>query len=308
MKKLIIIWSLTLFTGACIDPAGIKPADFNDFLVVEGFITDQPGPHPFKITRVVEFSGILQGGVVDVEEPVIINIIDEDGNQTRLNETITRLKEVHCFTGRFSFVRFLTGYETPASFRGKVGNTYIMEIKTNDGEIYRSEPQTIRSTPPIDSVELSFKEMPTGNDSQPRSGVEVFSSWQDPAEEENYYFWQADGIYRLRSRDPRVPPPGLAIPPKCCFLDPADDGSLDCYIHEPNIEGNVISFSDQLVNGGKVTKKVSFIEDDGKRFANNRVPSNKQYYLELKQYMISKENYEFNQNISTLEEIDGEIF
>ncbi|MDX1629424.1 MAG: DUF4249 domain-containing protein [Fulvivirga sp.] len=296
MKHLIIIWIITLLTGACIDPAGIKPADFNDFLVVEGFITDQPGPHPFKITRVVEFSGILEGGVVDVEENIVVSILHEDGTRTKLNESLVTLKQFNCFQGTFSFFEFISGYETPANFRGEVGSTYTLEIATSGGEIYRSEPQTIKKTVSIDSVHLSFKEIPSLNDYQPRSGVEIFSSWQDPAEEENFYFWQTDGIYRIRTL-----PSG-----KCCFLD--EDGSQDCYIHEPNVEGNLVAFSDDQVNGSFVTKKVAFIEDDGWRFANNRVPPVKQYYLELKQYEITEENYKFNQAITTLEEINGEIF
>ncbi|MDX1629290.1 MAG: DUF4249 domain-containing protein [Fulvivirga sp.] len=307
MKNTVILLIITLVLATCIEPAGIEPAEFNDFLVVEGFITDQPGPHKIKITRMAKFSGIREQGEISIEKNVIVNIIDEDGQVTRLQEDFDELKEVYCSFGRVisNFVSLQQGYQTPSDFQGEIGKSYTLEVITKAGKVYHSTPQTIRETPPIQSIGLSFKEIPTENALTPQSGVEIFSTWLDPAGEENFYYWRMNGIYQLNT--PTKPESGGRICPNCLY-DPDDGGAESCFIIEENVPGNLLGFADTRVDGQLVTKAVGFIEDDTKRFSSDGVPGQKQYYVELEQYAISKENYEFNNAIMTLENINGEIF
>ena len=64
--------------------------------------------------------------------------------------------------------------------------------------------------------------------------------------------------------------------------------------------------SDELFGSPEVSLPVGFIEDDGRRFSypNPR----RQYFLELSQYSIPEEVFDFYERLADLSEIDGEIF
>ena len=302
--KLPVSFVLTLVVcSTCITRLDIEPSDFEDYLVVEGFINNEPGPHRFRITRVSRFSGVLDGGAILTEEAEV-TITDQNGLSVPLRRKAVTRKDIFnadpmgCSPGVL-FVQVQTNYLAPEGFHGEVGNTYTLEIQTTDGKIYRSEPQTMRHTPPLDSLHLSFKKLPSLDPVVIPSGVEIFAIWQDPPGEDNYYSWIVNGIYRINTSDR-----GDA----CCLFDPNDGGAGFCWILENDLPGNESAFPDSRVNGQRITVPIGFIEDDGIRFASDLVPANKLYYIEVEQYAITKEAFEFNERIKTLAEIDGEIF
>ncbi len=297
---------LFILLSSCITRLDIEPSDFEDYLVVEGFINNEFGPHEFRVTRVARFAGVREGGAITTEEAEV-RIIDQNGQSVSLETRSVQRKEVFnalpegCVPAA-TLVQVRTNYLTPDDFRGEPGNTYTLEVITRDGRTYRSEPQTMRTTPPIESLEVVFKELPSLDPVVIPSGVEVVASWQDPPNEENHYFWRVNGIYRINTSDA-----GLSGT-VCCLFDPSDNGARDCWIYENNLPDNEIAFSDNRADGEMITKTVGFIEDDGLRFASSLVPPDKQYYIEVEQYAIPREAYEFNERIKTLAGIDGEIF
>ena len=304
----LLVLFLTFLT--CLSPIDINPSDFEDFVVVQGFIDDDFGPHEIRITNVAQFSGTATGGNVTIIDGATVKIIDQNGVETPLRRLSLERKElilpdppyptVPC-TPWLSFANIKTDYLTPETFKGEIGNAYTLEILTREGKRYRSEPQTIRPTPEIDSLILAFKEIPGLDPIVPESGVEIFTSFNDPAEEDNYYFWRVNGIYRIFTRD-------RSTFDFCCAYDPRDGGEENCWIVEENIEGNLLAFSDQRVNGQQVTQSIGFLKDDGIRFANTAVPSSKQYYVEVEQYAIDIKAFNFNERVVTLGSINGEIF
>lgn len=268
-------------------------------MVVEGFITDSYGPHNIRITRITKFAGVLDGGVFNVEE-ADVRIIDQNGQSTKLNRIYVTEKRIGACGSVFATV--LTDYRTPANFKGEIGAFYTLEFVTNEGAIYRSNPQEMLPTPPIDSLSLAFKELPSLDPNEQESGVEIFASWLDPIESENFYFWRVNGIYKINT-------PDRSNEGFCCGYDPVDGGAMHCWIVEKNIKSNTVAFSDQRANGQKITLPVGLIEDNGLRFADRTfVTSEKQYFVEVEQYAVSEEVFEFNSRIDVLNEINGEIF
>ena len=298
--------TLTVTLITCIDPLGVQPSDFEDLLVVQGFITDDFGPHEIRITRIARFSGVAGEGEIKIEE-ADVRIIDDLGELVELKRMRGQRKTlsvstIFCSPAGLSFSEFMTDYRTPEDFKGNVGRTYTLEVVTTDGQVYRSEPQLMGHTPVIDSLHLGFKVLPGLDPIVPGSSVEVFTTWTDPEEEENFYFWRINGIYRIFTPDTTIP--GVI----CCAYEPRDGLAEDCWIVERNLIGNRLVFSDERVNGQTITLPIGQIEDDGLRFANTAVPPSKQYHVEVEQYMIPEEAFEFNQRIQTLSEINGEIF
>lgn len=299
--KTLMLLCVVLYTG-CISPLDQEPDDFTDYLVVEGFIDDDFGPHDLTITRISKFADVFAGGVIlpiDAE----VTIIDQFGVRTPVERQVVIKKENFnvaspgCVPGT-RFVEVKTVHQTPPSFKGEVGNTYTLEIRIDD-KTYQSDPVTMLPTPPIESVEVRLKQLPSLDPSVIPSGIEVIANWNDPPEERNYYQWIVNGIYPIST------PPIVGA---CCLYDAFDGGESECWIIENDIEGNEIAFSDTDVNGQLTSLSVGFIEDNGLRFSSVSLPANKRYYLEVEQYSISEEAFGFFERIKTLSEISGDIF
>ncbi len=302
--RAVSVLLITLFTS-CITRLDIEPSDFEEYLVVEGFINNDPGPHEFRITRVSRFTGVMDGGAITTTE-ARVHITDQNGLSIPLERKPAVRKEVYnaspggCAPA-VAFVQVQTNYRTPEGFRGVRGNTYTLEIQTPDGKVYRSEPQTLRATPALDSLHLEFSELPSLDPVIIPSGIEILATWQDPPRERNYYFWIINGIYRINTSE-------NGSPGQCCLFDPTDGGARFCWIYENDLPDNELAFSDARVDGQLITRPVGFIEDDGLRFVGDQLPADKQYYIEVEQYAMSKEAFEFNERIKVLAGIDGDIF
>ena len=124
------------------------------------------------------------------------------------------------------------------------------------------------------------------------SGVEVYVSYIDPSEIDNYYKWETNGTYSLKTHPELFKPlmSQVPVPKECCEL---------CYTTEKNIAISISS--DRFYNGNTFSNKVLFIEDDGVRFS-------EKYIIEIEQLSISKEAYEFYELLNNQLSIKGNIF
>lgn len=277
--------------------------------MVDGFITTEPGPHTINLTRLSQFTGVM--GIIPVENDAEVYIMDNEGIRTDLRQMNTIRKEnfnepaagggtpTLCNPRTLFFEVKTPGYLTPEGFRGEVGKTYTLFVRTSAGEEFVSTPQTIIPTPEIDSISFEYERLPSSDPVTFESGVGVSVTWQDPVETENFYSWQVNGIYRLETPD---------RPEICCVYDVFDGGSELCWIHEKDLPGNLVALSDTRFNGSRDTRRVGFVLDDGLRFASQEVGGDRQYYVEVLQYGLSGEAFAFNRLLNSQLEIDGDIF
>ena len=304
MKYISFLLGL-FFAFRCISPADINAVKPDAILAVNGFITDQPGPHGIRIDRLSRFTGVRgEEGTTRFEQNVRVRILDDLGRVTPVERVTITDKIVYdadppgCVEASEFITVLSTNYRTPKDFIGEVGRTYTIEIEENDGKMYRSTPQTMLPTPPINSIDFRFTEIPTTGTL--RSGVEVYAEFQDPAGE-NYYFWQVNGIYRIFT-------PQSNQPEGCCLFDPVDQRADKCWILERNVSGNTLALSDRLFDGQTTRQLAGIVEDDGIRFANPTTGSEQQYHVELLQHNMSLEAFAYNERIGNLREINGELF
>ena len=294
--------------STCITPVPLDPDEpENDILVMDGFITDQPGQYEVVLSRITKFASVSEGGAERFDREAEVFITDQNGNRTDFTvQNLTR-KEITnpcadfggcCPTPTQLSIQSL-GFRSPENFHGEVGSTYTLTVITFNGRIYQSTPQTIIAGPPIDSISYRYKQLPSADAVTFGSGVEIFSTWQDPAETSDFYAWRINGTYKIETPD---------NPAVCCMRDPTDNGETLCYIEEKNVPGSVLSFSDVQSNGARITQSVGFVEDDGFRFANTNTPPVKQYFVEVEQWALSSEAFAFTERLSSQLEIDGDIF
>lgn len=165
-----------LLVSACVDRLDIEYTDTEaGIIVVDGVITDQPGPYTIKIFRSSNADDIVSNPVPISARQV--SIFSDDGE----NEI---LKSVGSGT-----------YETaPEGIRGTVGKKYAVRIELVDGSIVESVPDELKPVAKIDSLYYlweTFKPL----DGPTRYGFRVFMDSKGLEGENRYMRWRYSGTY-----------------------------------------------------------------------------------------------------------------
>lgn len=263
----------------CIEPYEVEIAEGPQYLTIDGFITTEAGPHTIRLTRGDTYGSVFEGLIRPVRGATVI-IRDDLGKVIFLGED---------FDDRGSYL-------TPEGFRAEVGRSYTLQIQLSQGEVYTSLPEKVIATPPIKNLSYRSVTVPVEGEINPASGVQLVVEIDDPAEDNNFYFWRnGPATYILETRPDLyfTPPPGRAPAPKdCCFT---------CY--QTEITGNQSMFiaQDDNFNGLTTQIPVSFIPDNGRRFVNT-------YRVDLRQINVSQEAYRFLRLVKQQSEISGSVF
>jgi hypothetical protein len=272
-----------LIPFSCIDPYQVDVPDGEQLLTVEGIISTGTGPHAITLTRSATYGSVFEGLIRPVSLATVV-VRDNEGNVTFLTEG-DEAKGT---------------YFTPESFRAEVGRSYTLQILTAEGKVYTSTPERVETVPPIASLELRTVTIPTQGTDVPRSGVQLIAEINDPADQDNFYYWRnGQAVYILETRPdlftPRPTPqnPNRTPQPKPCCIQ--------CFRTEISNNQSLFVVNDDNFNGLTARIPAAFIEDNGFRFVNK-------FRMDLKQYSISQGAYRFLRLVKQQAEISGSIF
>jgi Domain of unknown function (DUF4249) len=288
---LVLIISL-IFIGSCIEPLEIDLDEELKVLIVEGAITTQPGPHLIRLSRSARYGNILFNPILPVNGATVI-IRDSDGNNYSLTEQQFSLW--HPEDGHWH--DFMTGlYATPIDFLPEVGKSYTLLITTTDGTKYTSLPETILRASEILELTAEFKSIPREDDMS-LTGIDVYATFQDDPESQNFYLWKNNGTYQINTFPEKfvpftIGPPPPPAPKDCCRT---------CWINELSADRSLQLLADRNVNGNLITDKVAFIEVDGNRFDDK-------YLVRIEQHTLSREAFQFFSLLQNQISISGDIF
>lgn len=281
MKRTILISLsalLFLILPSCVDELDVTTTREIKNLVVEGFITTAPGPHEIIISRSAKYGSVFEG-FNRRESLATVRIRNSKGEQIFLEELDPG------------------SYFTPAGWQAEVGETYTLLISTRTGARYNSIPETVLKAPELESLEVRYKEQASASEVLFEYGAEVYATFTDPPEEQNFYLWRNNGTYKLESfpenfvvidfRGNEIP-----APKPCCS---------DCWVTEFEGDPTLRIFKDFNFDGTSNTQLVAFIKDDGYKYK-------EKYYIRVDQMAISKPTYEFLNLINEQLSITGGIF
>lgn len=274
---------LLFFLGSCIDPYQVEVEQGPQLLTIEGMITSIAQVHSIRLTRSDTYGSVFQGLIRPVTGATVI-VRDNLGNVTFFAENNT---------DRGS-------YNSPVDFAAAIGRSYSLQIQTVEGKVYSSFPERVESVPAIKDLTYKVIKIPVEGENNSRSGVQLIASIDDPADQNNFYFWRNDpSVYVLKTRPDLFTPrptetnPGREPAPKACCDT--------CYSTE--LVGNQSLFiaQDDNFNGLSTKIPVGFIEDDGLRFVQT-------YRVDLRQMSISQSAYRFLRLVKQQTEISGSVF
>lgn len=177
MKKASFLFLVMLLIAACVDRLDVANVEQEaGTLVVDGQITDAPGPYQvrlFRATTSVDNLNIVRYLLVKS-----VTIFDDAGESEELKPDK------------------LGVYETdPNGIRGQVGRKYGIRIQMLDGTIFESIPDELKATGEIDAVRFEWESVPQLNGPD-KNGFRVLL---DSHATETFVRWRVTGSYMLEA-------------------------------------------------------------------------------------------------------------
>ncbi len=257
----------------CIDPFNPKLEKFQSLLVVDAMLTDEEAPAYVRLTRTTE--------TLDEELPMVsgasVSITDDLGNSTSLTEISAGF------------------YQSDIqNLRGTAGREYTLRIRTKDGKEYESSACRLNEARDIDSVYFGQSSQIADNGEE-EHGIRIYIDSKDPTDHK-YFRWAYEEWWKFS-----IPYPVTHKYYNEDSIVPIPIENLTCYKNRRS-DDVLIQFSDPALNGEFIKKPVCFIASD----KSDRLLI--QYCIQVSQYAISENEYEFWRLTKEISESGGDIF
>ncbi len=281
LASIRIVLPVILLVSSCIDPVDFSEGDDSKSLVIDGMITNEPGPYTVELERTLNYTTTNE--YTEKVEGAIVFLSDDAGN----SETLTE--------GHMPGV-----YETdPGGIQGIPGRYYKLEIFTPDGNHYESDYEMLSPVSEIDSVyyeRQQHEELDDNNNVRTFEGFQIYIDTSDPENSSNYYLWSWGGTHEVHTQPWDYDMWGYIHAPKdCCAI---------CWV--TNIPDQIVLLDDKLVNGNLLIQfPVVFVrikDSEGERLFRGK------YYMEVKQLSLSKEAHKYWSLIEEQINSSGSIF
>ena len=299
MKLAKYVSLLFLALDACIEPFNVNVPANQQTMVVDGLITDQPGPYSVLLYKALPLDNEFHypewvGGAS-------ISIYDDLGT----SETLTENTPGHYMT---------------STLQGVVGRSYHIRIVTEDGKIYESTPEKMIPVGDFSNLHYQFLQKVSSNDDDPlnpQNGFNVYLDGEVLPEQAGLVRWRWTGTFEIKTYPELRVKVALPAGPVIRFIpDPPPCSGYSFYNGENHEISTctcctcwVTQYSDspllsdsRFANNNKVTQyNVAFIP------ANRRYFYDK-YYLDIEQMSVSETVYDFWKKISTQHKQGSDLF
>lgn len=274
MRRILPI--LFLFVMACVDPLDVKLTSVQRRLVVDGLITNRPGPYQVKLY----YSNQLSTTKLMPFDPVTlaqVSIFDDQNNEFKLVEVTPGI------------------YETNADeLTGQIGRSYYLSIKTMVGQEYKSDLQRINPPGEINNLYFEFLE---SNNLDSTYALKVFIDSKGVENEDNLFRWRWTTIHKTKSNpelETRTTPGGEVPVPQLCsgyvyqrreLIRIGDCTCCICWSY--NYSPEALVSNNSFVNEIQFNKQfLGLIPATAMHFYDR-------YYIEVEQLSLTEEAYHF---------------
>lgn len=279
MFRRFLFWILVIFS-ACVDPLQISIPDEDRRIVVDGLITNEPGPYHVKLFYTNKISTSRLQPFESVSGALVI-IKNDLGQVFTLTEVSAGMYE-----------------SDPDELTGEIGRSYHVVIQTPDEKVYESIPQLLTNPGEITDVDLIFTpaSLPGFSESI-LDALEISIDSKGVSGGNNLFRWRWKTIHKVRSYpelETRSTPGGEIPNPEPCSghvrrgMGTEQVGECTCcfcwsydYSEQARVSKN------QFVNANTfLNESIGLIPVTSMHFFDK-------YHLEVQQLSLSEEAYDF---------------
>ncbi len=268
MIRFLLVVSLLLSLSACIEPIALSLENEAGILVVEGVITNGPGPHKVSLSRTVSGQRL--------PEPVSaaqVFLLDDQGNsfayfQEIPGEHILPFGAVNAFPGV----------------------AYWIQIVLPDGTTYESVPEKLTGLLARDTAYYDFTTTTEINENGiaiTSNNIESYIDSDIPSSDEPLYFrWEMEEAYEFKPTD--FPDPFGLTPDPCYFVKNPDPQRINL-------------FNSLEERSGTIEKRLLARRDVDAALLHR-------YFIVVDQFALTVEAYQYWDNVRKNIEQTGSIF
>jgi len=274
-RNLLVASILFLTLNTCIDPYKLKLNDYESLLVVNGLITDESAGYTIKLSRTFQDKDTLPEMVVNAE----VSVSDLNGNIATFPELEPGIY-----------------VSDPDQFVGKIGESYTLHIRTPNGLEYESTPCLMNGVPEIDRIYFSPDNEFFDDGTVEESGIRIYLDADNKISDCKYFRWEFDEAWKFK----------IPYPVGFLYLGNGNIMSIPvenyvCWKYRTSKE--VLIHSTETQQTGQISRQpLKFIAP----VRSDRLEQ--QYSILVKQYSLSKSEYEFWSNLKQVSEGGGDIF
>lgn len=296
MRFVRLLPFLVLLLDACVERVDVEEVIITPGLVVDGLITDRPGPHVVRLFRSSKPNSDMEW--VDYVKGATVSITDDQGNKEVLVETANGF------------------YSTSAAYQGVIGRSYQLSIRTAEGKEYQSSPQRMEPAGSIEGMYFEYheNEINPNNLDLPQDAIKVYINGKGEEGDPNLFRWRWRGTYEVKVfpqlKTTRQADGSILPDPMPCSgyeFNPVNGGirrvsdclCCDCWVTEfsPSAYVSKSSVDNTTFNGVFLAQ----LPIEAFRFY-------RKYYVEAEQLSVSEEVYEFWKLIEIQQRASGDLF
>jgi hypothetical protein len=290
MRPFVFFWIIVLIVDGCVDRFEVPRIENDPVILIDGMITDRPGP--YQVTMTYARNITTQLDIVDKVRQANVVLFD--------NETISEtLKEVS------------PGIYETKNTHGVVGHQYKIRVSLINGSVYESLPETLLPVGKIQRVWYEFDETIRASvrPIPPRPGLNVYIDAVVLPEQAGLVRWRTTGTWEnltfplnrtIRSVDPRTGVlSDVPDPPKCSGYGFFPCTCCHCWMTNYDPEPVL---SDPLFHQQEVKRQfVSFVPAYANVFYNK-------FHLKVEQMSLSQKSYDFWDDVKTQKHTVSDLF
>lgn len=179
IKILFLLIGLVLILSSCMRSFSPEIEKYEEILVVDGVITNQPGPYTVRLSK----STKIQERPKNVPySKCKVTIVDNLGNETPLAELAPGV------------------YQTdPFAMQGIVGRKYHVVVSTPDDEIYESVEEELLKPIEIQALYAELEHRDDPDLFYGRDGYQFYLDAETPVGHNNFLLWNLQSTYKFKT-------------------------------------------------------------------------------------------------------------
>ena len=167
-----------MWLSSCVDEYWPDVDKYENLLVVEGGITNAPGPYSLKISK----SLAIEGSEYIPYSGCILKIFDDDG----ISETLVETEP-----GIYSTM--------PNGIQGQIGKRYKLSVLTPQGKEYESSYEELIKPVLIDDVYAEVEYHSNPGFDYPQVGYQFYVDAEETLNDTNFYLWNMEATFHYQS-------------------------------------------------------------------------------------------------------------